>query len=308
MKVLLHYPEWGNRWIGYFNDILGNKYDLKVHHDLNGESLGPLSEEADILISMWCNEAVYFWTNFFPDKKIITYLRRYELWRPELMAEIRFQAVNAMIFVNDYYRKTFNDLKKNAYPEMKQYVIHNGVDLSAFPFREKPAGTKKIAFVCAIKDVKNYPLAFQILLNLPEEYKIHNINISGDTYIVPQLLSYRESLGLQDRFITEWRVEPEDVPNWLMDKDYILSTSVNEGNPMNVIEAMAMGIKPVVHCWPGAETQFPESSLFAAIQEAVHIIESPVYSSGFYRGWVEKNFTFSNYEKILDVIKDVCAT
>jgi hypothetical protein len=39
-----------------------------------------------------------------------------------------------------------------------------------------------------------------------------------------------------------------------------LSTSLSEGNPNNVIEAMAKGIKPVVHAWPGAEDQFPEDT------------------------------------------------
>jgi hypothetical protein len=76
MKVLLHYPEWGNRWGQYFEKTL-RRYDLTVTHTTKGEELGPLSEEADVLISMWFNETTCFWSRYFPDKKIISYLRRY---------------------------------------------------------------------------------------------------------------------------------------------------------------------------------------------------------------------------------------
>jgi len=304
MKALLHYPKWGNRWAPYIETELGCFYDLTVTDSLDGETLGAQSQDADLLISMWCNEATYFWSHYFPDKKIISYLRRYELWTPNLIGSINFDAVDAMIFVSEYYRSTFNDLLKENAPR-RQYVIYNGVDVNAIPFRQETPKSKKIAFVCAVRDVKNFPLAFQILLSLPEDYTIHNICFSGDPLLVPQLLSYREVLGLQERFRFEGRVEPDKVYDWLSDKGFILSTSINEGNPNNVIEAMAMGIKPVIHAWPGATDQFATEWVFKTVDDAVKMITNSDYEPERYRKWVEDHYSLDNFRRIHKVIEDV---
>ena len=86
--------------------------------------------------------------------------------------------------------------------------------------------------------------------------------------------------------------------------DYCLSTSISEGNPNNVIEAMAKGIKPVVHYWPGAETQF-KPWLFRSVYEAVAEISGGEYESDKYLACVRDNFSLANIERVLDLAIDV---
>lgn len=302
MKVLLYYPEWGNRWIPYIEKEL-SRYELMVFNTPAGgqidlEVLRSLSRKADVLISMWCDPVPAVWSNEFADKKIITYLRRYELWETVLMDNIKFENIDTVVFVSEYYRNKFEHL----YPGKirNSCVIRNGVDLSEFPFKKRSRGNK-IGMMCSIKNVKNLPLAGLILKELPDEYKIHHIGIPFNSQIAGQIVSYLDNLGVLDRFIFEGTVSREEVPAWLDDKNYILSTSINEGNPNNIIEAMAMGIRPIIHDWPGARDQFPEEYIFQSVYQAVHAVKGG-YISELYRKWVEEHFSLKNFEAIHDLI------
>lgn len=252
---------------------------------------------------MWCDGVVALWTHEFPQKKIISYLRRYEIWDENCITKIKFENIDALIFVAEYYK---NALKNIMGKECKKsYIIHNGIDLDEFKFRAASMNNKKIAMVCSIKNVKNIPLAAQILLNLPEDYKIHHIGLSFNSQISGQIYSYIHNLGLMDRFISEGSIDRSEVPAWLEDKDFILSTSINEGNPNNIIEAMAMGIKPIIHNWPGAKDQFPDDMIFNTVDQAVNMIQYGIYNPERYRKHVEEKYSYNNLRLIHKVINDV---
>ena len=306
MKILLHYPTWGNRWIEYIEKEL-SQYDLTVCHSFDGGEVGKLSEKADILISMWANEVTMFWSQHFGDKKIITYLRRFEIWEKNLYLSTNFGNIDAIIFVADYYRRVFNEIRQDKPKPRLQFVLPNGVDLNEFPLRKKKPGSNKIAMVANIKNVKNIPLAAQILLNLPGGFEIHHVAMSVHTdQIAGQIISYLRNLGLQKRYIFNPGVPKDQVKTWLMDKDYVLSTSINEGNPNNVIEAMAMGIKPIIHNWPGALDQFPKDLVFNTVGEATEKILELKYEPERYRRIVDSKYSIDNFKMLHEVIRQVC--
>ena len=306
MKVLLHYPEWHNRWEPYIINALSD-YDLTISHTEEPQKLGDLSLNNDVLINMWANLITEFWTHEFPEKKIITYLRRYEIWQPTLMCETDWSVVNKAIFVSKWCQDAANMMwsQGNIVPPADQTVIHNGIDFNDFQFRPKKTGTKKIALVCSMKEVKNVPLAMQILLELPKEYEIHHIGLPFTTRDIGQNLSYMHGLGLTDRFHSDGFIEREKVGEWLKDKDFILSTSLNEGNPNNIVEAMAMGIKPVIHAWPGARDQFPNDLVFDRISGAIDIITGKHYDPRSYRDWVLSRYSLDNFNKFKNVVDSV---
>jgi hypothetical protein len=83
--------------------------------------------------------------------------------------------------------------------------------------------------------------------------------------------------------------------------DYCLSTSISEGNPNNVLEAMAKGIKPIVHAWPGVETQFDSDMIWRTIDQAALSVVSETYESERYRTLVSERFSLDNIEAALDI-------
>ena len=78
--------------------------------------------------------------------------------------------------------------------------------------------------------------------------------------------------------------------NGLEDKNYILSTSVLEGNPLGVMEGMARGLKPLIHNFVGAKLQFGKY-IWNTIDEAVNMIKSNEYSSNEYRKYIVDNYS-----------------
>ena len=229
------------------------------------------------------------------------------MWEPDLMQNIKWEAVDKVIFVSEWCRRAANDIlshNKIILPS-DQRVIHNGVDLEEFPFRGKRADTKKIGLVCSLKEVKNIPLAFQIMLALPEEYSLHHVGLPFSNQDAGQLYSYAHGLAnLSGRFVTDWYIPSHRIAGWLADKDFILSTSINEGNPNNIMEAMSMGIKPIIHSWPGAYDQFPNDLIFSKVSEAVDLITEDTYEPQRYRDWVASRYSLDNFKKLTATIKE----
>lgn len=309
MKILLHYPNWKNRWESHIIKTL-SEFDLTVTHTSDIQKLWDLSTDKDILVSMWANNIVSFWAHEFPEKRIVTYLRRFEIWQPDFMCGTNWSAVNKIIFVSNWCRSAANMMWRQANIKTcpDQEVIYNGIDIDEFKLREKKPGTKKIALVCSLKDVKNVPLALQILMELPLEYELHHIGIQFSSRDTGQIMSYAHHLGLTGRFHSDGHIPRAEVQGWLADKDYILSTSLNEGNPNNIIEAMAMGIKPVIHAWPGSKEQFPNDLIFDRISGAIDIITGQCYNPVSYRDWIASRYTLDNFNKfktaVIGGIKD----
>jgi len=308
LKVILHYPEWKNRWEPYVLNEL-SKYDLLVSHTVKTDELIEQSKDRDVCISMWCNGAVGIWTQHLPEKKIITYLRRFELWNDTMMNSVDFNHVDAMVWVNEYYARTFSNVIDAA--DIQHWIIPNGIDLTEWNMQNGCRNPYKIALIASMKHVKNIPLAAQILSNLPDKYHLHHIGLWTENF-TGELTSYVDALGLRDRWHWEPTIPREKVQEWLSDKGCLLNSSINEGNPNCVIEAMAMGIKPVIHAWPGAYEQFPEELVFKTVDEACAMIredEDPKFRSRrtpqFMRDYVEQNFSLKNFEMLHNVIESV---
>jgi hypothetical protein len=93
----------------------------------------------------------------------------------------------------------------------------------------------------------------------------------------------------------------DDVNAFLEDKNYILSTSLHEGHPYNLIEAMARGIKPVIYNFYNASELFEEKFLFNTTDEAVQKILDDEYDSEYYRHYIEqKGWTLEHQAREFD--------
>ena len=298
MKILYHYPDWSKRWTPYIKDVLSD-FDLTISCTNNRDELLEVSKECDVLLSMWANEVIWLWTYVFPEKRIISYLRRYEIFFNRVFSKILWNKVDDLIFINTYLKDLF--AKKAPDYSGKSHLIYNGIDLSEFKIDTSNRTGSKIAMMCKVDYRKGMFLACQILLALPKEYKIyligkiHGINRS-------EFECYLKQLGLKDRFIIEGEKKPSEVPGWLADKDFILSTAISEGNPVNVLEGMAMGLKPVVHRFPGAEEQF-EDFTFYTVREARNMIMARVSPKPeFYRSIVRDKYSTDNYKQLYEII------
>lgn len=263
-----------------------------------------ISKEASIWnedivnLFMWCDKSTVEYINNaeyeFKNQRHIVFIRRYEMYTPWI-EQMDWSKVDAVIMVNMYLAKKFEQRTG-----VKPYVIYNGVLAENWRFKERKHG-KKIAMVGYINQKKNYPLALQILAKLPEGYELH---LAGEVQC-QATMDYIDNLAKRMKRQVIYNGRIDNIDFWLEDKNYLLSTAISEGNPNNVIEAMAKGIKPVVHDWPGADSQF-HGNVFNTVDEAI-VLMSPEsrYDSKSYRMKVEEKFGYENFIKIRNIVNNI---
>ncbi|MFL0251068.1 glycosyltransferase family 4 protein [Clostridium neuense] len=258
---------------------------------------------ADICWFEWCDDLVIYGSKLqeAKEKKIICRLHSYEAFS-DYPSNVNWKNVDKLIFVSSYIRdfsvKRFNlDISKTE-------VIENGIDLSKYKFKNRNAGFN-IAYVGYI----NYKKGPMLLLH---SFKaIYDKNNKYKLYIAGNFQDYRDILYFQ-QMIKEFSIEnnviydgwQEDLDKWLEDKNYILCTSILESQNMSIMQAMAKGIKPIVHNFVGAKTIYPKEYVWNTISEAVQMFLEDKYTSKEYRDFIEYNYSLSRQiMKIKKLIK-----
>ena len=251
----------------------------------------------DVIIFMWMDSATRDFINNNPKQcTYIVFCRRYEIYNFD-PKDIDWDKVDKVIFVNDYLAEIFKE-RTGVTPE----VIYNGIDPDKWAFKERGHG-KKIAWVGYINKKKNLPLALQIMAELPRDYELH---VAGGIQC-NETMDYLMHLGKAMQINVFLHGHVDDMDTWLEDKNYLLSTAISEGSPNNVIEAMAKGIKPIVHAWPGAYPQFGVH-VFDAIEDAAEMMrpKSP-YDSRLYLDEVNAQFGWNQYKRVAKIVEEaVC--
>lgn len=263
--------------------------------------------EFDAILLMWTDPyalAVLRQLKRWGHKKpVFLWMRRYEFFESGVWQKIETDMVTRWIFVNSGMRECVRDHFKDKMPQAE--TIWNGIwGLDEVPWNPNRTGGQKVAMVCHVHPKKNLPLAAQVMAALPPEYEL---NVFGGVQDVATHLYLDRIFKAVKRKAMFWGQMPRsDMHKALRHCDYLLSTSISEGNPNNVIEAMAMGIKPVIHNWPGAKAQFPNGLVFDTVQDAVRIIREPFYRPDLYRVWVKTKYGPENYRRVVDmVLKEV---
>jgi glycosyltransferase involved in cell wall biosynthesis len=258
-----------------------------------------IKRNTDVFMFMWANQEAIEFINRFPSAlgklpKFILFIRRYEMFTPWIN-KLNVNKVDKIIMVNDYLAENFETMF-----HVKPYVIYNGVSVDEWSFKERSHGNK-ISMIGYITPKKGHLLGLQILESLSRDYELHILGAVQDACLFYYMSEFIKTNKLNVKFYN--RLPHNQVNEWLDDKDYILSCSYSEGNPNNVIEAMAKGIKPIVHNWPGAENQF-NHCIFNSIQDACNMI-NPMsqYNSELYRQIVINNFGDAQFIKVKELVE-----
>lgn len=247
----------------------------------------------DEYLFMWCDKVTQDFINCEPKQgRYTVFIRRYEYYTE--LESVDWSKVDEVIMVNDFLAEGFERRIGR-----KPHVVYNGVDPSQWTFKERNHG-KIIAWVGFINQKKNLPLAVQIMAELPRDYELHIAGELQDMTTMDYLEHMVKSLGI--KVVWNGHINHEWMDSWLEDKNYILNTSISEGCPNSVIEAMAKGIKPVVYNWPGALQQFGAEVIEKANDAVIRITDGG-YETRQYRARVERKFGLSNYEKVREIVE-----
>jgi len=128
------------------------------------------------------------------------------------------------------------------FPEEKVSTILNGVDTDRFAYR--PAISKPVAITVGRqtpeKDLPTLLQAVRLVVNERPEFQLHLI---GDGPEQPRLIRLVEDLDLAKSVV--FHGEQQDIPSFLSESGFYVSSSVTEGISLTILEAMSVGL-PVV--------------------------------------------------------------
>ncbi|MGB4458312.1 MAG: glycosyltransferase, partial [Defluviitoga tunisiensis] len=264
-------------------------YDVKLVVTTDGNQISEAIKWADIVWLEWANDLAVFATNQIPEiqnKKVVCRLHRYEAFT-QFPDKINWKNVDFLIFVAESMKKTFHELHPNInLNSCKEEIVYNGVDLDKFKFLVHKPGYN-LSVLAHINYRKNPETWVQIIGKLKEIDNRYKLHVGGD-FQDPLYKIYfdyiKNEMNLENNFILHGWIN--EVDKFLEDKDYTLSTSIHESFGYNIAEAMARGIKPIIHNFDGAKSLWPNELIYNTIDEAVEKITEQTYDSESYRRFI----------------------
>ncbi|MDD2889881.1 MAG: glycosyltransferase family 4 protein [bacterium] len=283
---------------------LSVRYETKVFPGNTAEELYDIMQWSDVSWFEWCKPILAYVTQRPKICKIICRLHSYEMYTgtPSM---VRWGGVDRLIFVANHIKEKTKRLVPFLEEKVETVVIPNGVDVDNFAFKDRKPGYN-IAFVGDFRPAKNIPLllqCFKEIVNLNPKYKLHIVGRCNDDY--PPALEIKDYF---DHIVKLWHLEKnitfygfiKDINNWLEDKNFIISTSIRESQGMGIMEAMARGIKPIVHYFPGANEIYPEKYLFETPEEFRKLVSSKDYKSIEYKEFIDEHYSSEKQLKTLN--------
>lgn len=284
----------GMNFLDEIIEFTKQRFEVRIFEGRTTEELYELMKWSDISWFEWCTKLAVIGSKQPKVCKNIIRLHRYEAYEqwPQL---VNWTNIDTLITVGNSFVK---DALLRRVPYIDSYThivtIPNGVNLDKFPFADRTRG-KNIAFLSNLRMVKNPAFVLQCMQKLhyiDPGYRLFFGGLFQDETLEQYLRHMVGALGLSDVVFFDGR--QEDVRSWLRDKHYIVSTSLIESQGMGLAEAMACGLKPVVHNFPGADQIFPAEFLFNIAEEFCGQILSDQYEPQNYRRFVEENYALND--------------
>ncbi|MCR3760581.1 methyltransferase domain-containing protein [Clostridium felsineum] len=288
---------------------VSDEYDTRKIIVKSYDQINKWMQWADISFFEWCDELVIYASKLkmAEKKKIVCRLHRYEVFT-DYPKMVNWDNVDRLIIVTEHLEK----LLKIQVPDIDERVhiitVNNGVDLSKYKFKERKKGFN-IAYVGYIHARKNPVLLLQIMKVLVEKDKKYKLYVAGkfqDGLIELYWKDQINKMQLQDNVIFHgWQ---NDIGAFLEDKNYLLSTSIHESFGFGIAEAMARGIKPIIHNFLFADEIWDKKFMFCSLNEAVEMICDGEYNSKEYRAFIEVNYSLEDeiikIKKVLEGLFD----
>ncbi len=282
-------------------------YDVKKVVIQKVEDIEPAMKEADICWFEWCDEVVMFASQLeiARHKPIVCRLHRYEVFT-DLPAKVVWERIDALMMVSEHLLEILRMTVPGIEDRVQITTVHNGVAVDKIPFVHRGVGYN-LACVGFLNMRKNPMMLLQImekLVRFDSKYKLYVAGKFQDPLIRIYWDHMIREMGLTEHVKFEgWQ---ENITAWLADKQFLMSTSMHESFGYSIAEAMAMGIKPVVHNFPFATRIWPQQILYNTIDEAVGMVTSTVYGSQSYRNFIEEHYSLikqvTKVRRVLDTL------
>ncbi len=223
-------------------------------------------------------------------KRVILRIHGYEILSGEA-EKIDYRAVSDLVLVGRHMRQYLLAAKPEIARQVPRiHVIPNGVDTGRFRLGGRRPG-HNLAYVGWLNHKKGPMVLMHAFYHLHRREPRFHLHIAGEfnqSHYRPALQGFLEENGLAGSVTFHGWVE--DMPAWLADKHYLISTSLSESQGLGIMEAMATGMMPLIYGFPGAESVYPRDLLWRNFDELGELVRKRI-PPAVLRGFVEENYS-----------------
>lgn len=254
------------------------QHEVSLHRKVSDSEMRRILSESDLAWMEWCNGQVVQASTDKPPCPVICRLHRNEAYADGgWPTKVRWKNIAALVFIgNRFVRDKVVETVPDLFDQTRVCGIPPGIDTERFRPREKPNG-KRLGWVGYLHERKNPKFlleCFAALLKRDPSFTLHVAGAVEDAALADECVRTMNDRGFADK--VSWCGWIPDIAAWMADKDYIVSTSTNEGAHNVVMEGMACGLQPLVYDWPGARDFYPYESIFTTPDEFARLaLESP---------------------------------
>jgi|GEM_PF-1235191 len=277
----------------FLQDIVGHlaqTHDVRQFEGRTIADMQALMQWSDVSWFEWCDSMLVQASQLPKVCKIVCRLHSYEVFA-NFPHEVEWDKIDHLVFVAAHIQAIFLDQLPHLKQKLPMQVIHNGIDLQRYRLLERPQGYN-IAYVGYINHKKNPSLLLQCMSHLVELDPRYVLHVAGEHQELRFKL-YMEhmvaAMDLQKNIVFHGWLE--NVEDWLADKSYILSTSVLESFGYGIAEAMARGLKPLIHNFVGADNLYPREYLFNNVREFGQMVLNADFRPAEYRQYIADHYS-----------------
>jgi hypothetical protein len=249
---------------------------------------------ADAVWTEWANEDAFEAAASGVCKRLVVRLRGFEAFGP--LDQLEWSNVDALVYESPFLKQLVED-KLPGLRGFRSHVIPSGIDVDNIPFKTRGPGPIVALVARGVAD-KGYQLAFEWARQRPD-IQLHVALALPE----PRLKRYLEYTKPNN--VT---IYPQvDTVKWLdeIGANYLLSASNWESLGYTIAEAMATGIKPLIHDTPGVHLNWASNSYTGNADGSVVLtwrgidelnnytrtlaLKPQLYQSDVYRHFVEEH-------------------
>ncbi|MCH9030891.1 MAG: glycosyltransferase [candidate division Zixibacteria bacterium] len=235
----------------------------------NANQMQEALQWCDLAWFEWCDSLLIMATRHIPKLcPIICRLHSYEAFTnfPE---QVDWSKVDKIIFVNE----SVKTLTQNRLPgELKKVVIPNSIDIEKFHIPNEKKYGKRIASIGYINYKKNPQLLLYVFKKIHDWDSEFELHIAGEGQDARIDLYMRDMAGKM-KLPVRYHGWIEDMPKFMENMDFVISTSLFESFHLSIAEGMASGIIPLVHDWFGSENIYPDEFRFRDPDECLGLVQ-----------------------------------
>ena len=252
---------------------------------VSSEEFDPiLADEAEVIFCEFLSQNAVRVSDYKCNAKKYLRVHAYEAFSP-LIYYVKWESFDKVFFIADHIK----DYVESKIGKLENaIVLPVGVNLLSFKEREK---NNKICYAGEISRKKGVGELFLIAKELPG-YEFH---IAGK-FTEDDVAWWFNKKKPDNVFLYPYSYNLE---KFFEDKGYFISTSLREGNPVTVIEAMSAGLKPLVNDWVGADKIY-EGYTYKNVNELRKLLEDyqPLEYRKFAEGY-DLSHTIKEINKII---------